>query len=813
MKLKNILILILCIVLCPPIVMAVSDNTVYTEFTGGNSSSTGNGTEQSPYNLFEDALNAVEDGGTICVGEKGAFVNSSDDKPLVINKNVTITSKSDTAPEISIRKAGVVLGGNVSFKNVVLSLVNGNHALIAANGYTLTLDNVTYFQNTREVHIVGGTLYDKNGVSLSLTVGEKSKIVLSGNKTHFGNIYAGSINGSFDKDVEIDINGVTGKNIGKVYSCGAKEGYYNSDNFLDPNNEPTAPTADSAVYGVTGNVNINLSNSSICEIDGDCGSGRANVSVVTEYQYSSAMKNIGLLTVDSGILELTEINDDVNVKINSNGILDMSNLGECSVNDFYGGGTLVLAKDGLLTVNGTLSSVTEFQTSGGVNSSGIAEYDRLYIKTSKGDGSFTFNPYATQSDMTLDKTVDGFKTSSKTEEAVVLKSFGITGSEFNDTSLEVNQGYFEIPIETEFEGSGFYDISMVPLVYTVSYNGKTYGPRNSTLTEDGNYEGDFEELNMCFAPITDNISVSKYSSTIGYMYDIAEGVYDVTVTAPTASGNVERSFKLIVGVVTPTATPTAVVPTPTANPAAGASKPTPKPTVAPEFESSEFKYDGLDQSWIDKNIDPEKPVVALSFDDGPGGYSEFVDYGMQIQKALTAAGAHATFFYIGAHIKHDEESRNEVLAAKEAGFEVANHSYDSNGLNSVGPEVIKEKIAKTDELLSEITGYKHFLFRAPNVAYSQAMYAVIEKPFIDVSIWSQDYQNSTTKDNLVNNVINNLKDGGIINMHSVHEKTAQAVPEILEQCKDKGYQVVSVSELFAIKGKKLMTGVKYNNAE
>ena len=573
MKLKNILILILCIVLCPPIVMAVSDNTVYTEFTGGNSSSTGNGTEQSPYNLFEDALNAVEDGGTICVGEKGAFVNSSDDKPLVINKNVTITSKSDTAPEISIRKAGVVLGGNVSFKNVVLSLVNGNHALIAANGYTLTLDNVTYFQNTREVHIVGGTLYDKNGVSLSPTVGEKSKIVLSGNKTHFGNIYAGSINGSFDKDVEIDINDVTGKNIGKVYSCGAKEGYYNSDNFLDPNNEPTAPTAGSAVYGVTGNVNINLSNSSICEIDGDCGSGRANVSVVTEYQYSSAMKNIGLLTVDSGMLELTEINDDVNVKINSNGILDMSNLGECSVNDFYGGGTLVLAKDGLLTVNGTLSGVTEFQTSGGVNSSGIAEYDRLYIKTSKGDGSFTFNPYATQSDMTLDKTVDGFKTSSKTEEAVVLKSFGITGSEFNDTSLEVNQGYFDIPIETEFEGSGFYDISMVPLIYTVSYNGKTYGPRNSTLTEDGNYEGDFEELNMCFAPITDNISVSKYSSTIGFMDDIAEGVYDVTVTAPTASGNVERSFKLIVGDVTPTATPTAE---PTATPTA-----TPTPTVEP----------------------------------------------------------------------------------------------------------------------------------------------------------------------------------------------------------------------------------------
>ena len=86
-------------------------------------------------------------------------------------------------------------------------------------------------------------------------------------------------------------------------------------------------------------------------------------------------------------------------------------------------------------------------------------------------------PYATQSDMTLDKTVDGFKTSSKTEEDVVLKSFEITGSEFKDTSFTVNQSYFDIPIETEFESSGFCDISMVPLVYTVSYNGETYGPR------------------------------------------------------------------------------------------------------------------------------------------------------------------------------------------------------------------------------------------------------------------------------------------------------------------------------------------------
>lgn len=247
-------------------------------------------------------------------------------------------------------------------------------------------------------------------------------------------------------------------------------------------------------------------------------------------------------------------------------------------------------------------------------------------------------------------------------------------------------------------------------------------------------------------------------------------------------------------------------------PAPGAGTPTPKPTVAPEFESSEFKYEGLDEEWIEAVKNSGKKVVAMSFDDGPGGYEKYVSYGTQIQEALKAAGAHATFFYIGAHIEHDAESRQEVENAWKAGFEVANHSYDSAGLNSADAATIKDKIAKTDALLTDITGYKNFLFRAPNVAYSQAMYAVIEKPFIDVSIWSNDWQSSVEKDAIVKNVVDGLADGGIINMHSVHEKTAQAVPEILKACEEKGYQVVSVSELFAIKGKKLMTGVQYKDA-
>lgn len=269
-----------------------------------------------------------------------------------------------------------------------------------------------------------------------------------------------------------------------------------------------------------------------------------------------------------------------------------------------------------------------------------------------------------------------------------------------------------------------------------------------------------------------------------------------------------------------TAVPTVV---PTASPdQQQTATPDQQPTATPEetqtpaqtpeplepLEPGEFRYEGLDMEWIESNIDPDKPVVAMSFDDGPGGYGGFVDYGMKIQEALKEAGAHATFFYIGAHIAKSSEQRAEVESAVENGFEIANHSYDSSGLNEADADTIKKKIDDTNELLSDISGYSGFLFRAPNVAYSKTMSEAIDMPFIDVSCWSNDYQETVDKDAIVANV-KKAKDGDIINMHSVHEKTAQAVPEILAYFKEEGIQVVSVSELFAIKGVKIMKDKKY----
>lgn len=269
--------------------------------------------------------------------------------------------------------------------------------------------------------------------------------------------------------------------------------------------------------------------------------------------------------------------------------------------------------------------------------------------------------------------------------------------------------------------------------------------------------------------------------------------------------------------VAPTAEPTVEPsvepsqPAATEKPAAG--DPTPKPTATPgpTYAPEKFKYEGLDQTYLD-SLDPKKPTVAFTFDDGPVGNSEDSN-SMIIQKALKDHGAHATFFYIGTSI-NSPEKEDEIRQAAENGFEVGNHSWGWDSVSSK-EAAIKESIGKTNEKLSEITGYSNFLFRAPNLAINDAMKGYIKAPFINCSVDSKDWTGAdaaTIYENVTMNAPDGGMDGGIVLMHEFNTKTYEAINGILDKFIEEGYQVVSVSELFAIKGKELVTGTVYSSA-
>ncbi len=244
-----------------------------------------------------------------------------------------------------------------------------------------------------------------------------------------------------------------------------------------------------------------------------------------------------------------------------------------------------------------------------------------------------------------------------------------------------------------------------------------------------------------------------------------------------------------------------------------AGQPTPEPTATPgpTYAPETFKYEGLDQSYLD-TLDPKKPTVAFTFDDGPVGNSEDSN-SMIIHKALKAHNAHATFFYIGSQI-NSAEKEDEIRQAAENGFEIGNHSWGWDSVSSK-ESAIKDSIGKTNAKLEELTGYSNFLFRAPNLAVNNAMKGYIRAPFINCSVDSKDWTGATA-DTIYTNVTKDAPDGGmdggIVLMHEFNTKTYEAIDRILDTFIEEGYQVVSVSELFALKGKTLTTGTVYSMA-
>lgn len=247
-------------------------------------------------------------------------------------------------------------------------------------------------------------------------------------------------------------------------------------------------------------------------------------------------------------------------------------------------------------------------------------------------------------------------------------------------------------------------------------------------------------------------------------------------------------------------------------PAAGDPTPEPTATPGPTYAPETFVYEGLDQDYLD-SLDPEKPTVAFTFDDGPVGNSE-TSNSMIIQKALKEHGAHATFFYIGSQI-NSAEKEDEIRQAADNGFEVGNHSWGWDSVSSKEDQ-IKESIGKTNDKLEELTGYSNFLFRAPNLAINKAMQGYIKAPFINCSVDSKDWTGATGDliyDNVTKAAPNGGMDGGIVLMHEYNTKTYEVIDQILDTFIEEGYQVVSVSELFALKGKTLTTGTVYSQAK
>ncbi len=189
-----------------------------------------------------------------------------------------------------------------------------------------------------------------------------------------------------------------------------------------------------------------------------------------------------------------------------------------------------------------------------------------------------------------------------------------------------------------------------------------------------------------------------------------------------------------------------------------------------------------------KNIDPNKPMIALTYDDGPTP-----KYTTAILDALKEHHASATFFILGSRANTAPELLQRMILE---GNEIGNHTFSHKQLTILSQERIEEEIEHTQESIYEITKKYPDTIRPPYGSRNeQVMQAAKGKKIVAWTIDTEDWR-SKNVESIVKKVLNEVEDGSIILMHDLYAATAEAsiilIPELIER----GYQLVTVSELY-----------------
>ena len=199
-------------------------------------------------------------------------------------------------------------------------------------------------------------------------------------------------------------------------------------------------------------------------------------------------------------------------------------------------------------------------------------------------------------------------------------------------------------------------------------------------------------------------------------------------------------------------------------------------------------------------IDPTKPMVALTFDDGP-----YAPVGNRIMDSLEQHNGRATFFVVGSRVPSYQA---EIKRMHNNGHEIGNHTYEHKYLNKLNAAQIRSQIDRCNQTVAAVTGEAPALVRLPGGNKNNTVLANINQPIIMWNIDTLDWKTRNTK-KIFREVKKEVKDGDIILMHDIYSTTADAVEKVVPWLQNKGYDVLTVSELMERKGKNIEGGRAY----
>jgi probable sporulation protein (polysaccharide deacetylase family) len=152
-----------------------------------------------------------------------------------------------------------------------------------------------------------------------------------------------------------------------------------------------------------------------------------------------------------------------------------------------------------------------------------------------------------------------------------------------------------------------------------------------------------------------------------------------------------------------------------------------------------------------------------------------------------------TFFIGGSWAKRYPEVLKELARR---GHELGNHTYSHPHPNTLSKEKNKEQILLAEELVKQLTGTKTVLYAPPYGEYNDTVLQAAEELGYKTIMWSLDTVDwkRPAPEVIINKINKKVNNGAIILMHPT-QPTAEALPELIRQLKEKGYSITTVSDV------------------
>lgn len=186
--------------------------------------------------------------------------------------------------------------------------------------------------------------------------------------------------------------------------------------------------------------------------------------------------------------------------------------------------------------------------------------------------------------------------------------------------------------------------------------------------------------------------------------------------------------------------------------------------------------------------DETKPVIALACNVFWGE-----EYLPQMLATLAKEDVKITFFIGGTWAKDYPSLLQEIVAG---GHELGNHTYSHPHPTQITTQKNQEQIQRAEDVIAEIVGVRTKLYAPPYGECDERVIHIASEMGYRTILWSVDTIDwqKPSPETIKQRVHRKVKNGSIILIHPT-SSTAEALPSLLRELKEKGYTITGVGNL------------------